>query len=226
MKVELVALFPWLLSVKAIFVAMRDRLTPTRSSYSQGGEDTEIMRLCGGTLPAGPYVDVGANHPTRLSNTYLFYRLGKRGVVIEPASHLLKLYRRIRPGDITLAIACGAKPGVLEFVHAAADVLSGIATSARMPSRVRRVEWVPVLMLDDVLESLAPGGIFLLSIDVEGFDHEVVQGATKTLARTRFVIIEGDATDERLCSFLGSRGYSLKAKTVHNLIFENNLFVA
>lgn len=225
MKRELAAFFPWLLSVKAICVAVRDRLTPMRSSYSQGGEDAEIMRLCGGNPPAGPYVDVGANHPTRLSNTYLFYRLGKRGIVIEPASHLLRLYRRIRPGDVTLAIACGAESGVLEFVHAAADVLSGIATSARMPSRVKRVEWVPVLMLDDVLDSLAPGGIFLLSIDVEGFDHEVVQGATRTLARTRFVIVEGVSTDERLCSFFDSRGYSLKAKTVHNLIFENDSLV-
>ena len=44
-------------------------------SYSQEGEDVVLRRIFGENKN-GFYVDVGAHHPIRFSNTYLFYRLG------------------------------------------------------------------------------------------------------------------------------------------------------
>jgi hypothetical protein len=73
-KAWLVRSLPILSQAKAVAQAWWQRLAPRRASYSQGSEDAIVVQLCKGTLPAGPYVDIGANHPTRLSNTYLFYR--------------------------------------------------------------------------------------------------------------------------------------------------------
>ena len=212
---------PVLSWAKAVAQAWLNRLSPRHRSYSQCGEDAIVLQLCQGNLPAGPYVDIGANHPTRLSNTYLFYRLGKSGLAIDPATHLLKLHRAVRPRDTTLAVACGASPGVLEFRHAYNDVLSGFMSAGLKPSRVRRLEWVPVLPIDDILSMMMDSAIFLVSIDVEGFDREVVRGAVKTLARARFLIIEGTADDEELLDLVHQAGHVLQAATKHNLIFMN-----
>jgi hypothetical protein len=51
------------------------------------------------------YLDIGAHHPTRLSNTYLFYKRGFQGVVVEPDPELMGAIRRVRPRDV-----CGKRP--------------------------------------------------------------------------------------------------------------------
>lgn len=220
-KAWLVRNLPILSQAKAVAQAWSQRLAPRRASYSQGSEDAIVVQLCKGTLPAGPYVDIGANHPTRLSNTYLFYRMGKTGITIDPATHLLRLHRMVRPNDITLAVACGRSPGVLQFRHAYTDVLSGFQSAGLKPSRVRRIEWVPVLPIDDILATIMQGELFLVSIDVEGFDCEVVRGGKKTLARSRFLVIEGSADNHELLQLVSEAGHVLQAVTEHNLIFMN-----
>src|SRR5688500_13277048 len=42
-----------------------------RGSFSQHGEDRVILDYFGGRV--GTYVDVGANYPIKISNTYLLY---------------------------------------------------------------------------------------------------------------------------------------------------------
>ena len=51
-------------------------------SYSQEGEDLILSRYFDGQRE-GFFIDVGAFHPIRFSNTYLFYRLGWSGINIE-----------------------------------------------------------------------------------------------------------------------------------------------
>ena len=46
--------------------------------YSQEGEDMILSKIFGGQK-SGFYVDVGAHHPLRFSNTYLFYLRGWGG---------------------------------------------------------------------------------------------------------------------------------------------------
>jgi hypothetical protein len=50
-------------------------------SYSQEGEDMILQRMFG-EKKHGFYVDVGAHHPRRFSNTYSFYRRGWSGINI------------------------------------------------------------------------------------------------------------------------------------------------
>jgi len=48
-------------------------------SYSQEGEDM-ILRRIFERQSTGFYVDVGAHHPKRFSNTYFFYKKGWSGI--------------------------------------------------------------------------------------------------------------------------------------------------
>jgi hypothetical protein len=220
-KNHLRRIFPCTLILKAWFNAWKDSILQVRDSYSQTGEDRMILDMINSkSVGSRTYVDVGANHPTKLSNTYLLYRHGYRGVVVEPNRNLMGMHRKIRPEDIHLGIGCGEQPAVLSFQHATSHVLSGFQSEGLKASSFRGTELIPVLPLDLVLKEVNFPEITVLSIDVEGFDLQVVLGAEETLKRTRFVVIEGDETDAKLMESFKKSSFSLIEKTKHNLIFE------
>src|SRR5215510_10661697 len=65
-----------------------------RTSFSQQGEDLILARLFEGQR-RGFYVDVGAHHPRRFSNTFLLYRRGWRGLNIDAAPGSMRLFRLV-----------------------------------------------------------------------------------------------------------------------------------
>jgi FkbM family methyltransferase len=216
--------FPCTLILKAWLVAWKDSISPVRDSYSQTGEDRmllELFRIRG--ITKGRYIDVGANHPSKLSNTYRLYREGFTGIVVEPNRSLMRLHRMIRPNDLHLGIGCGDKAAALSFQHATSHVLSGFQSAGLKASSFRGTELIPVLPLDLIMASITEDEIAVLSIDVEGFDLQVVLGATETLKRTRFVVIEGSETDAELMEVFAKVGFALIDKTKHNLIFERKI---
>src|SRR5438552_10905195 len=81
-------------------------------SFSQEGEDLLADEFLG-RPPTGFYVDVGALHPVRFSNTYLFYRRGWSGVNIEPSPGASEAFRRVRPRDVTLDVGVSDRPGAM-----------------------------------------------------------------------------------------------------------------
>ena len=73
------------LSIKLFFNRLRDFLTWDQwvnQSYSQEGEDIVLKRIFGDKKNIF-YVDVGAHHPKRFSNTYLLYKKGAKGINID-----------------------------------------------------------------------------------------------------------------------------------------------
>ena len=68
-------------------------------SFSQHGEDRLLLEYFHGK--PGTYVDVGANYPVKISNTYLLYRNGWRGLTVEPIPRLSKRHRAIGPAICT-----------------------------------------------------------------------------------------------------------------------------
>jgi len=70
-------------------------------SFAQEGEDRVLYRMFQGRFGRpGFYVDVGAHHPTRFSNTYLFYRMGWRGINLDAMPGSMAAFARARPRDI------------------------------------------------------------------------------------------------------------------------------
>jgi hypothetical protein len=88
------------------------------------------------------------------------------------------------------------------------------------PESFRGTELIPVLPLDLIMASIPDEEIAVLSIDVEGFDLQVVLGATETLKRTRFVVIEGSEMDTEMMEVFAQAHFALIDKTKRNLIFE------
>src|SRR5271165_6778360 len=63
-----------------------------RTYFSQCGEDRIAARILS-DVERGTYVDVGANDPINMSNTYHFYKRGWSGICIEPHQIYSDLYR-------------------------------------------------------------------------------------------------------------------------------------
>ncbi len=164
------------------------------------------------------YLDVGANQPTRLSNTYWLYRRGFSGIAVEPDPSLANLWRAIRPRDALVCAGCGTEAGISSFKVARASVASAISLPEH---EVARTIAVPILTLDQVASLRPDLPIALLSVDVEGHECEVLRGGPQSLARTAIALIEENGRRDEICRLLSPHGLKLSAELGCNLLFKN-----
>ncbi|HIB94217.1 MAG TPA: SAM-dependent methyltransferase, partial [Candidatus Lambdaproteobacteria bacterium] len=82
--------------------------------FSQEGEDV-ILRRIFEDQKNGFYIDIGAHHPKRFSNTYYFYDRGWEGINIDATPGSMKIFQKFRPRDINLEIAISEKEQQLTY---------------------------------------------------------------------------------------------------------------
>lgn len=216
--------FPALGKPKRFFLAYLSMLLPTKRTYSQINDDQIAMSLLRKKYGRKSifYVDIGANHPSRLSNTYLMYRLGNSGLTIDPNTELMHLHKITRPRDSQLSIGCGKKTELKNFYSSTTPVLSSFIM--KNVSNVLNINFLPIFTLDDICNSLNIKHIDFLSIDTEGLDLDVLQGAKKILENTFLVCVEANSSieEKKIVNFLSNLGFNLKVKNQWNLFFTRN----
>lgn len=203
-------------------------------AYAQDGEDMILRRLFEGWT-TGFYVDVGAHHPFRFSNTCYFHRRGWRGVNIDPNPDAIKAFVRHRPSDTNLCFGVSEEPGNIAFHFFNEPALNTFdaqlaAERARIPGyRLVETRSVPVRRLDDLLAEFLPRNqkIDFLSVDVEGLDLSVLRSNDWNRFRPHLLLVEAhertvDAIqNDPINVFAVAAGYQLIAKTLNTLIFED-----
>jgi FkbM family methyltransferase len=212
-----------------------ERLDPfVNLAYSQDGEDMILRRLFEGQKE-GFYVDVGAHHPFRFSNTCYFYRRGWRGINLDPNPDAIEAFRRARRADINVCVGVSEVPGDLMFHFFNEPALNTFdmdlaKARTQLPGyRLVDTRHVQVRRLDDLLNTYLPEGrqIDFLSIDVEGMDLAVLRSNDWSRFRPRMLLVEAH---ERTVSaiehdpinvFAVAAGYRLIAKTLNTLIYED-----
>jgi len=216
--------FPFLVVAKRFLVAAKDAWLPQKQGYSQHGEDTYVESLLSGIEQSSCiYIDVGANQPTQISNTYLFYRKGFHGILIEPNSELSKLCRRFRKRDAFLCVGAAENAGVAEFRIGESSVLAGFLEDGK----AQRTSWVPLLPVDKIWEVVGKRKpVFLFSIDTEGYDLNVLLGAREILRHTACVIIEGQEDYQKISEILLSFNFEKMREKGCNTIWTNRENIA
>jgi len=201
-------------------------------SFSQEGEDGVLMRIFE-RQQKGFYVDVGAHHPQRFSNTYHFYLRGWRGINVDPLPGSKARFDALRDRDINLEIGVANEVGVLtyfSFVEPALNTFDSEMALSRTSALLERCE-IPVFPLKQVLDENLPSGeaIDFLNIDVEGLDLAVLCSNDWSRFRPKYVLVEAlgmrdvrDAQRTELHAFMENVGYSLYAKTMNTLFFVDN----
>jgi FkbM family methyltransferase len=223
---------PQLGSLLRLWRAVYDTATPTRKSYAEHGEDEWVVdALRGRDLTSGIYVDVGAFHPSRMSNTYRLYRQGLHGVLVEPNPELVRLLRWFRPRDVVIAAGCDAVPSArpLFLYTTPADSSFSEARIARNEIekglRRRASPLVPLLPLDAILAAVVHEWVYFLSIDAEGLDDRVLEGASRVLEKTFLVCVETLPTnpgiEARVLSMMEHARFELVHAISHNRFFRS-----
>lgn len=182
--------------------------------YSHLGLD-DLDRKLGRYLDVrdGFFVEAGANDGLRQSNTYWFEKFRNwRGVLVEGVPELARACRKNRPrsrvfevalvGDeatdhVTMQTAnlMSVVQGAFASAEAdAAHVKKGAAVQRLAPEEVRSIR-VSARTLTSVLSEVRPARFDLLSLDVEGFELEVLRGLDLARYKPRYILVEARSVD-------------------------------
>jgi FkbM family methyltransferase len=167
------------------------------TSYSQFAEDLLIERFLGPRT--GFYIDVGCHHPVSLSNTYLLYLQGWHGLAIDANAAFGPLFAELRPKDTFIHAAVSSTEQDVEFTVYAQPAFSSLSgTPLRQPQTetVARIEKIRTQQLGTILRSQAvPRKFDLLSIDIEGYDEEVLASLDLSEFQPELIVIEAHGAD-------------------------------
>jgi FkbM family methyltransferase len=155
----------------------------------------------------GFFVEAGANDGYDQSNTYWLERgRGWRGVLVEPMAELSREAARERPGSrvFTCALVAEDHPGatvtlrygglmttVAGFRESEQSDREWVADAHRLVQEEPEHEFtVPARTLSSVLDEARAPEIDLLSLDVEGFEPQVLAGLDLDRHAPRFMLVE------------------------------------
>ena len=219
------------------YIYKKNLFSHHRLSFSQEGEDMVLAGLFYLKNTRGFYVDVGAHHPQKLSNTYRFYLDGWNGINIDPLPEGIKVFNDIRPRDINLEYAISDDERELtyyEFNQPAINTFSGELAKKRdgyTSWKLLGKRKIKTHRLMDILDEYLPEGkrIDFMNIDVEGWDLQVLKSNDWIKYRPDVIIIISNirainvglkkAGASPVVDYLEQQGYELFTKTINTLIF-------
>lgn len=229
MKENLPNSFPFRIAERFADFVTRYRRQYGRKSDSQEGEGLILERIFEGQK-AGVYVDVGAHHPIRFSNTHRFYKRGWHGINIEPNPTVLNVFQRQRRRDINLGFGVAENEGLLVyfmFNEPALNSFDRVISENRRSERYKivAIKDIAVKRLSTILEEYLPACVHIdfMSVDVEGYDLQVLRSNDWSRFRPTCLLVESTGFDlgniklEPMHRFLELSGYDLFAKTVNTL---------
>lgn len=201
-------------------------------SWSQEGEDQILKRIFEKDTK-GFYIDVGAHHPKRFSNTYLFYRAGWRGINIDAMPNSMRIFNKTRPRDINIECGVGEEAGCLDYYIFNEPALNGFSkeiSNDRVNTiyTIEEIIKINVFRLSELLDCYLPEGqvINFLSVDVEGYDLQVLKSNNWLKYRPKFVLAEilncefHKLSDTEIGKFMRELSYYPYAKTVNTVFFK------
>lgn len=231
------AVFNYMLRWRAILYGAFSSFLHSHRSWSQEGEDQILRRIFEGQSK-GFYIDVGAHHPTRFSNTFFFYLQGWTGVNIDACPGSMSRFRRVRPRDVNLELGIGEVEADRDFYVFNEPALNSFSRSLSLhrhesssPYFIKKLARVKIFPLRDVLRRFVSEdqSIDFLSVDVEGNDLAVLKSNDWVRFRPLFVLVEqlGDnavnVIDGPVGRFLSDNGYFFFAKTVNTVFFKDSM---
>lgn len=205
-------------------------------SYAQEGEDRLLCRIFE-KKTTGFYVDVGAHHPMRFSNTYLFYKKGWSGINIDAMPGSMNIFKRLRPRDINIETGVGQNEGAMEYFIFNEPALNGFSKTlskkrddAENSYKIIDVRKIQIQTLEKILSLHLPINtkIDFPTIDVEGLDFDVLKSSNWSLFRPSYVLVEilesslHEIIKTDVYRFMAQKNYEIYAKCVNTVFFRDS----
>lgn len=204
-------------------------------SFSQEGEDMVLSRFLE-TQVRGFFVDIGAHHPIRFSNTYKFYLKGWRGINIDAKPGSMDAFKQIRPFDINLESAISESPQLLTYYEFNEPALNTLSESeAKRKDGLNNYKIINKVTLEtktlkSILDTHLPVGTMIdfMTVDVEGLDLQVLKSNDWNIYRPKLLLVESlrenleDIKNNDIYKYLITKEYILVARTFNTMFFKQN----
>jgi FkbM family methyltransferase len=184
----------------------------------------------------GVFIEAGANDGYTQSNTYyLERRRGWRGVLVEPIPTLFEQCRRERPASRVFRCALVPRDYPDDTVHMHFANLMSLVSGARKSAEADRehiergiqaqsrleqsyeIE-VPARTLSSVLDETEFKDIDLLSLDVEGYELQVLKGLDFERYAPKYMLIEATFRAE-IEEYIGDRYEVVDMLSHHDVLY-------
>jgi methyltransferase FkbM-like protein len=209
--------------------SLLEELRAMRVSYSQFGEDLVILNhFLNFEHSTGRFIDVGAFHPFKYSNTMLLSKLGWRGINIDCDQAKMSQFDKLRPGDENVCAAVADASRDMIWIEYPSGVTNRLADSGEKDllslcgETPLKITPVKAMTLTDIVEQSAFRGqhFHYLNIDCEGQDLSVLTGLNFSRYQPELISVEAltKAARPELTDFLGHVGYEL-TDIVHVTLF-------
>ena len=183
----------WFSKFKLLINLIKYRGIFFKKQYSKNGEDQYLKRIFK-NKKKGIYLDVGAYHPYRASNTCLLYKKGWSGINVDISKESIDLFNIARPNDINLNIAIGDKNKVQTFYYKKQrhpmNTLNKEFAENYFYKKKTRIKKSKIMtrtfnyLVNDIKN------IDLLDIDVEGNEYEVIRKINFKKVSFKIILIE------------------------------------
>lgn len=209
----------------------------TSESFSQAGEDCCIDFLLQQLHITKPsYLELGVCNPITGSNTYLFYKRGASGVLVEADKTQIDVIKKHRPNDkiINVGISSSGRIDADFYVFELQGYNTFVKEEAlhrekNSPYKITRVDKVKLESINSILADNFKSYPDLLSIDIEGLDLEVLRSLDHIKYPIPVICAETCTFSEThikpknklIENLMQSKGYLVYADTYVNTIFVN-----
>ena len=200
--------------------------------YSQEGEEI-VLRRYFNYKNKGFFVDIGAHHPMRFSNTYILYTMGWRGINIDATPGSMKEFIKFRKEDINIEAAISDRKEILNlycfdeaalntFDHSKAKLIQ-----ENSPYRLLTEKNIETFTLAEILERNLNQNqkIDFFTIDAEGYDLKVLKSNNWSKYKPEIIVVETSILDlnqlnnDEIYLYLKTLGYKPFAKMFKSVFY-------
>jgi FkbM family methyltransferase len=205
-------------------------------SFSQFGEDMIVRKLFEEFHIDKPnYMDIGANHPFELNNTFHFYINDSKGLLLEPDTSLIANLEKIRKNDqiVNGGITTDISIKESEIYLLSNSVLNTFSKFeaeeyVKKGFKIIGTKIVKLYNFNELANTFFANKIDFVSLDIEGGELDVLKTIDFSVCRPKIFCIETWSWAKNLkeigiSDFLLENNYQVKADTSLNTIYVDNI---
>jgi len=217
--------------IKLYLHLLRYRGLKRKQHYSRWGEDLFLTNYFKNTFN-GRYIDIGAFHPFRGSNTYLLHHKGWSGINIDINKTSIDLFKLARPKDINLNLPISSTKQKIK-IYQEKDLGKMNTINPRFASIFLKNSSIREAVpsnLNDILDKLnfKNNQFELIDIDVEGEEYQILKNINFEKYSFKIILVEAHKFEsytkeqsERIHVLLRSKNYNYLKNLGETAIYEN-----
>lgn len=209
-----------------------------KGHFGQWAEDVLVRKLFSKNQTKGVYLDLGAYHPFKHSNTAYFWLKGWKGINVDANPNTIHIFNKVRKHDINIWAAIiqnnqynDGLRNIDLMIAKNKDYSSGISATGTVHPQVSNDRQltdkitVPTTCIQEIFKNYNIEDIDYLNIDIEGYDSLIIKDYDFSLYKPKVITIEDYSINlqELIISdisiFLFSKGYDLVGRAGPTSVF-------